>query len=136
MAMRSPSLRGPAVIGVGALFLGTLAIAPAGAASTSANNNTSAKLRAAVTAAGMSEHLMALQTIADGNNGHRFAGTAGHDDSASYAEAVFEAAGLNVTTQEFVYQTFIQVSAPILEQVAPGARGSDRQQHPELLRQR
>lgn len=58
-----------ALLAGGALILG--AGAPAIGASDTANMNTSKKLRAAVSAAGIGEHLDVLQSIADANGGTR-----------------------------------------------------------------
>jgi Zn-dependent M28 family amino/carboxypeptidase len=96
---------------------------PALGAADEATNNTSKKLRAAVSAEGMTEHLQALQDIADANNGTRVSGSQGYDDSADYAASVLQAAGLDVTVQEFQFQTFIQLSPTVLEQVAPPPAG-------------
>ena len=68
------------------------------------NNNTSQKLTRAVTAEGIYEHNVALQAIADANDGTRVAGLPGHDESAEYVAEQAEAAGLDVTVQEFTYE--------------------------------
>jgi aminopeptidase Y len=111
--------RGVAVLAGVGLAVGALA-APAGA-SDSATNNTSKKLRDAVNAAGMTEHLQALQEIADANGDTRVSGSPGFDQSADYAADVFRDAGLDVTVQDFTFQTFITLSPTVLEQVAPSA---------------
>ncbi len=82
-------------------------------------NNTHAKLLECVTLDGVREHQAALQAIADANNGTRVGGSPGYDQSADYAEQVFRDAGYRVTSQVFTYQTFIQLSPTVLEQVAP-----------------
>ena len=64
--------------------------------------NTSA-LTTAVTAAGVMEHLEALQQIADDNGGTRAAGTPGYEDSVDYVRETLLAAGYTVTTQPFSY---------------------------------
>ncbi|HEU4913564.1 MAG TPA: M28 family metallopeptidase, partial [Actinomycetes bacterium] len=69
------------------------------------------------------EHQAALQAIADANNGIRTSGTPGYDKSVEYAVDVFEQAGLNVTVQEFQFQTFITLTPPVLEQVSPAPAG-------------
>ena len=53
-----------------------------GVASADPSNNNSAKLRAAVSAAGIMEHERALDGIADAAGGNRLAGTEGYDASA------------------------------------------------------
>ena len=90
-------------------------------------NTTSARLRAAVSAAEMMEHEQALQSIADANGGTRVSGTAGYDESKDYAVSVFRAAGYNVTVQPFEYQTFIVLSPSLLERVAPDPATLDHQ---------
>jgi len=82
-------------------------------------NNTFQKLLECMTLAGVRQHQAAFQAIADANNGIRTSGTPGYDASVDYAVGVFEAAGYDVTVQPFQFQTFISLSAPILEQVAP-----------------
>lgn len=82
------------------------------------NNNTSKKLRQAVSAEGIMEHLRALQAIADANGGTRVSGTPGYDQSADYAASVFAAAGYTVTRQTFEFQTFIELPGTALESPA------------------
>ena len=48
------------------------------------NNNTVDKLLECVTLAGVREHQLALQKIADANGGNRFSGLPGHDRSVDY----------------------------------------------------
>lgn len=86
-------------------------------------NNTFNKLLECVTVEGAREHQAALQAIADANNGIRTSGTPGYDQSAAYVAQRMQAAGYQVTIQEFQFQTFISLSAPILEQVAPPPAG-------------
>ncbi len=86
-------------------------------------NDNFKKLLECVTLEGVREHQAALQTIADANNGIRVSGSPGYDQSADYAEAVFRAAGYDVTVQEFQFQTFISLAPSILEQVSPPPAG-------------
>lgn len=110
-----------AVASVAAIVLVTsVTSGPAGAANPAANQNTSKKLRQALSAAGMSDHLQALQSIANANNGTRVSGTNGFDASAAYAVGVLTAAGLQVSTQAFQFQTFINIAPAQLTQIAPG----------------
>jgi Zn-dependent M28 family amino/carboxypeptidase len=97
-------------------------LAQAGNCATRANN-TFDKLLDCVTLGEVRAHQAALQAIADANNGLRTSGTAGYDDSASYVRAVLEAAGYAVSEQSFQVQSFITLSAPVLEQVAPAPAG-------------
>jgi aminopeptidase Y len=102
------------VVGVGVI---PAAAGPAGC--TSRTSNSLKKLLECVTLEGVREHQAALQAIADANNGIRTSGTPGYDASADYAAQVLRSAGYLVTIQEFQFQTFISLSPPILEQVAP-----------------
>jgi Zn-dependent M28 family amino/carboxypeptidase len=76
--------------------------------------------RKAVTVAGIREHQLALQQIADANGGTRAAGTAGYDASVQYIVDRAEAAGYEVSLDEFTYvASFSEGSAPELEEIAP-----------------
>jgi aminopeptidase Y len=86
-------------------------------------NNTFAKLLECVTLDGVRVHQLALQAIADDNNGTRVSGSPGYDQSVAYAEQVFRDAGYRVTRQEFQFQTFISLSPSVLQQVAPPPGG-------------
>jgi len=83
------------------------------------NNNTIDKLLECVTVDGVREHQAALQSIADANNGIRTAGTEGYNQSAAYVAERLEAAGYDVTLQEFDFQAFVQLGPSTLEQVTP-----------------
>ncbi|MGH8952208.1 MAG: M28 family metallopeptidase [Acidimicrobiia bacterium] len=103
-----------------ALLGATVPVASAGPASCETrNNNTIEKLLECVDVDGVREHQAALQAIADANGGIRTSGTPGYDASADYVVERMEAAGYDVTVQEFDFQTFINQAPPILEQVAP-----------------
>ncbi len=82
-------------------------------------NNTFNKLLECVTLDGVRRHQRALQTIADQNNGIRTSGTPGYDASVAYAEKTFRDAGYEVAIQPFQFQTFISLSASVLQQVSP-----------------
>jgi Zn-dependent M28 family amino/carboxypeptidase len=86
-------------------------------------NNTQQKLLECVTLEGVRAHQAAFQAIADANGGIRVSGTAGHDQSAAYVAGLLTAAGYDVTLQEFQFQTFISLSASVLEQVSPPPAG-------------
>lgn len=81
----------------------------------------SSALRNAVTAESAIEHLEALQSIANSNNGIRASGTPGYTPSADYVADLMAGAGYNVTRQEFQFPFFRELSPPVLEQTAPGA---------------
>ena len=84
-------------------------------------NNTVNKLLQCVTVDGVREHQATFQAIADANNGIRTSGTNGYDESAAYVAERMEAAGYDVTVQEFEFNAFIQTGPSTLEQVAPVA---------------
>lgn len=116
------SKRGRAVAIATALTF-TVALVPAGAAFAapavmcdSRNNNTVAKLLECVDADGATEHLEALQAIADENDDTRAAGTPGYEASVDYVVDVLEAAGWDVTIDEF---PFTYVGPSTLTQLTP-----------------
>jgi Zn-dependent M28 family amino/carboxypeptidase len=82
-------------------------------------NNTFEKLLQCVTLAGVRDHQLALQDIADENGGTRVSGSPGYDESVDYAVGIFEDAGYNVTVQPFQFQTFVTLAPPVLERVSP-----------------
>ncbi len=84
--------------------------------------NTSRKLRDSITAAGMLEHLKALQRIADDNGGSRASGFQGYGGSVEYVVTQLRAAGYSPTTQVFDFVTFEEISDPVLKEVAPTAK--------------
>jgi hypothetical protein len=91
--------------GLALAVAGTLLFAaPAWADREHSTNNTSKKLREAVTVAGIMEHQSAFQDIADFTGGNRLSGTAGYDASADYVAERAEAAGLEVSRFEFDYE--------------------------------
>ena len=93
-----------------------------GIASADPANGTSARLRAAVSAAGIMEHERALGGIADEAGGNRLAGTQGHDDSAQYVADRAAAAGMEVSFQDFDYDLdfLADLTPPVLEVVSGG----------------
>ena len=107
---------------VAATVTTALAAAPAAASAApggDGNNNTVRKITQAMTAEGVLEHERELQAIADRNGGTRVSGSNGYDESADYAEQVFRDAGLEVTRQDFTFNTFITTSPTVFRQVAP-----------------
>ena len=83
------------------------------------NNNTYDKLLECVDAAAATEHLEALQAIADANDGTRASATPGYDASADYVAGQLEAAGYTVTRQVFEFPFFEEEVPAVLQQVAP-----------------
>lgn len=98
-----------AVAGLLAPVVGAALVTPAAAAP---NNNSSDKLRKAVTVDGVLEHLNALEAIAEANpvNGVpvRASGTAGYDASAAYVADRLRAAGYAPTIQTFDFPFYAQ----------------------------
>lgn len=106
---------------IGIIVLSALLVLAIAQITSAAVGVDSEALRDAVTVAGIQEHRAALQGIADAYGGTRQAGTAGYDASAAYIAAAAEAAGYEVTIQEFDFQAFSQLGPSTLEQVAPAA---------------
>jgi Zn-dependent M28 family amino/carboxypeptidase len=94
-------------------------VLPVPAASAAPNPNNSQKLRDAVTVAGIREHMVAFQAIADANGGNRLAGAPGHEASAQYVTQRLQAAGYDVTSQPFNY-TFVGARTPSVLSVVGG----------------
>jgi Zn-dependent M28 family amino/carboxypeptidase len=96
--------------------------APAWADREHSNNNTSKKLREAVTVKGIFEHEIAFQGIAALTGGNRLSGTAGYDGSARYVAHRARAAGLEVSTQGFDYDLDLlaDYTPPVLRVVSGG----------------
>jgi Zn-dependent M28 family amino/carboxypeptidase len=98
-----------------------LALATTVGVSTSVNADQpidTSDLRDAVTVEGIMTHLEAFQEIADDHGGNRAAGTAGYQASGDYVQGLLEAAGYDVTIQEFSYDRPVVLSA-LVEQVSP-----------------
>lgn len=117
-------LRTASVLGAGALLgLAAMGIGEASAASPQACagrvNNTHAKLLECVTLEGVRAHQAALQEIADANGGIRTSGTPGYDESVEYVAGKLEAAGYQVTIQEFEFLAYFPLGPSTLEQTAP-----------------
>lgn len=84
-------------------------------------NNSPKKLLDCVTVDGVREHQAAFQAIADANGGTRASGTAGYDASAGYVADRLEAAGYDVTIQEFTFP-FFNVLSQSFSQTSPVSR--------------
>lgn len=93
--------------------------APLQASAGPSTNNTSAKLRAAVTEAGVMEHLEAFDEIAAANNGNRAAGLPGYEASRDYVVDRLRAAGYTPTVQAFQFPFYRQNAPSVFEQVTP-----------------
>ena len=81
-------------------------------------NDTVNKMLECVTLAGVRAHQAELQDIADDNGGIRAAGTSGYDDSVDYVVGKLQAAGYNVTLDEFDYLFFAPVEVVQLTPVS------------------
>ena len=79
-------------------------------------NTTYAKLLQCLTVEGVMEHQEAFQAIADANGGNRAAGLPGYGASVGYVAETLEAAGWEVSIDEFAY-TFVGPST--LQQLTP-----------------
>lgn len=77
------------------------------------------RLRNAVTVGGILAHERVFQRIANQNGGTRASGTPGYDASAAYVQRRLEAAGYEVTAQEFTFPFYRELSPAVLEQVSP-----------------
>ena len=118
---RTSARRAVALTAAGAAAL-ALAIVPAvganaapGQACDQRNNNTVAKLLECVSADGALEHLEALQQIADEHDGNRAADTSGYAASVDYVVETLEAAGWQVSRDDFDY--FVPI--PTIQQLTP-----------------
>jgi hypothetical protein len=94
-------------------------------------NDTSAKLRKAVTVDGIKFHQAAFNVVALATGGNRLAGTRGHELSADYVALQSRLAGLNVSRQDFEYDLFALADwkPPVLDvrrgkHYIPGIAGS------------
>ncbi len=120
--MKSPVTRSRG-LAIAAIAAFAVALVPVGAATAAPaakcdnrNNNTISKLLECVDADGAMEHLEAFQEIADENGGNRAAGTSGYEASVDYVVDTLEAAGWNVSIDEF---DFTFVGASTLQQITP-----------------
>src|SRR3954471_492068 len=98
--MRARLVRSSVVAALAAV----VAVSPASASG--GGNDTSSKLRKAVTVDGIKLHEAALNLIAVGTGGNRLAGTQGHALSADYVALNARLSGLNVSRQDFEYDLF------------------------------
>ncbi|GGI47920.1 Zn-dependent M28 family amino/carboxypeptidase [Agromyces flavus] len=116
--------RRAAVLATATSAVAALALVPAGAALAappvskceSRSNPTIEMLLSCVSAEGATDHLEALQTIADANGGNRAAGTPGYEASVTYVVDTLKAAGWSVSIDEFPY-TYVGPST--LQQLTP-----------------
>ena len=93
-------------LGAAALAAGVLLGGASPATATGGGNDTSAKLRKAVSVEGIKLHEAAFSVAALATGGNRLAGTRGHELSADYVALQSRLAGLNVRRQDFSYDLF------------------------------
>jgi len=109
---------------VGALAL--TAILSAVPAATTAVGSDSTALRNAVTVSGIMAHETALQAIATANPvggvPTRAAGTPGYEASVDYVVDQLDAAGYDVTVQDFTYAQWRELSPSVFERISPEPR--------------
>jgi Zn-dependent M28 family amino/carboxypeptidase len=114
--------RAVAVLAAGTLALAVASPAQAAPGAKAADpTKLAAKLVKAVKVDNINRHLIALQRIAETNNGIRAASTPGHVASAQYIADRLSAAGYAVRIQEFEFP-FNQTLAQSASEVAPTAR--------------
>ncbi|MGH3045379.1 MAG: M28 family metallopeptidase [Gaiellaceae bacterium] len=110
----------------------TAALALPSLSSTAVGPDTTA-LRNAVTVAGVMEHELALQAIANANGGTRASGTPGYAASVDYVAGLLTDAGYDVTIQNFTYDQFI-LNSSAFQRVSPDpktyAEGLDAEYSP------
>ena len=114
---------GTVAVAAGSLVAASVAAMPASAAPATAdcetrNNSTYSKLLECVRLDGVREHQAAFQTIADANGGTRAAGLPGYVESVDYVATTLEAAGWEVSFDEF---PFTYVAPSSLRQLTPVA---------------
>lgn len=108
--------------GVTSLLLMLLALSLIAPAALADEINSTKGFRKAVTLAGIREHQLALQNIANANNGTRLASTPGHDASAQYVYNKAAAAGYNVSFQEFQFLLVSDRTPPVLQRTTTPAK--------------
>jgi Zn-dependent M28 family amino/carboxypeptidase len=104
-----------------AMAAGKAQAAPSQADCDARPNNTIPKILECMRVGQVREHQAALQQIADENGGNRFAGLAGHNESVDYVVDTLEAAGWDVSLQEFDYTSYRELGPSALQQVAPNS---------------
>jgi aminopeptidase Y len=95
-------------------------------AATPAVGTDSTQLRNAVTVAGIKGHLAQFQdfaedSIADVGHATRVDDTVGFTESVQYVKQQAEAAGYQVTVQNFTFDRFEETAPPVLERVSPSS---------------
>ncbi len=119
------------IAGATALALGALFVGASPALGSGGGNDTSAKLRKAVSVDGVRLHQGALNLIGTATGGNRLAGTRGFDLSADYVDLQARLAGLSTRRHEFEYDLdeLADYKPPVLDvrrgkHYIPGIAGS------------
>lgn len=94
-----------------ATTMGVVTVVSPAAADTAVDT---AAFREAVTLEGIQAHLAELQAIADANGGNRASGRPGYDASGAYVTQTLEAAGYDVTRQDFEFVSFAELAPATL----------------------
>jgi Zn-dependent M28 family amino/carboxypeptidase len=93
--------------------------ATTGPIATAAVPTDTSELRAAVSAGDIMDHLAEFQEIADVHGDTRASGTGGYEDSIEYIAGLLGLAGYEVTIQDFLFNSFRELSTPEFERVSP-----------------
>jgi Zn-dependent M28 family amino/carboxypeptidase len=128
MSVSARTLRRSHVRALAIVAVALAAVLPAGKAQAAPSqadcdarpNNTIPKMIECIRVGQVRAHQAALQAIANDNGGNRFAGLAGHNESVDYVVDRLEAAGWNVSLQEFDYTAYRELGPSALQQTAPG----------------
>ena len=102
-----------------AMPTGTALAAPSNRACRDRENDSYSKLLECMRIQGVRAHQAALQAIANANDGNRFSGFEGYDDSVDYVVAQLEAAGYDPDVQTFDYLAYEVAGPSALQQTQP-----------------
>ncbi|WP_448005511.1 M20/M25/M40 family metallo-hydrolase [Agromyces bauzanensis] len=105
-------------MGVGVVAASALIALTATSANAAVPTDTS-ELREAVSAGEIMDHLSEFQEIADVHGDTRASGTGGYDDSIEYIAGLLGSAGYQVTIQDFLFNSFRELSTPEFDRVSP-----------------
>jgi Zn-dependent M28 family amino/carboxypeptidase len=100
------------LIGVVAMTVGALSVAPSAVAVDDVNTK---KLRKGVTASGILQHMRGLQRVANANEGTRAAATPGYEASLAYVERRMHRAGYETTRVPFDFAKWEQNGPALLQ---------------------
>ncbi|MFC1853812.1 M28 family peptidase [candidate division CSSED10-310 bacterium] len=83
------------------------------------DDQTMGMLESALDIEAIMAHLEQLELIAQGNNGHRAAGSSGYDQSVSYIRETLSNTDFIITEQEVQVRYFEETAPPVLEMISP-----------------